>query len=61
MKDKKKRGRCPNGTRFNKETGQCEDTKEAAIKKFCKLASELKKALETNQINKKKNTKKKKF
>lgn len=53
MKDKEKRRRCPNGSRFKNETGQCEDKKEAAITKFCKLASELKKALETNQINKK--------
>ena len=60
MKDKEKRRRCPNGSRFNNETGQCEDKKEAAITKFCKLASELKKALETNQINKKKYSKNKK-
>lgn len=48
MKDKYKQDkpkRCPNGTRFNQKTGQCEDKKEAALKKFCLLATQLKKAL----------------
>lgn len=49
--------RCPNGSRKNPLTGKCQTKQDVAVKKFCKIAKELKEKLK--QVEKLKSMKKK--